>query len=426
MFLSTQSRGPRASLPACVLCALLLGHAASAAPLGTDTAAGEEPAVESASTSAAAELGSDRSNLDAYRKIVRELESGNGAYASDLTEQLLSLGISLQREGEHEEAVKVFRRGVHLARINNGLYSPEQIVMLEREIASHVALGRYDEADNRQHYMYRVQMRSMKSGLNRAQALMDQAEWQYHAYRLDLEGPGYPRLMSMWDLYRVALNDIVDREGQTSLSLIPPLEGMLLAQYLIGLHPTDSSGGFGTADGLNAQQQANRFHAYRAQNKSKGRAVIQAIYDVQQANFGADSPEAADAMVMMGDWLFWQGEREAALAAYGEAIAELVDAEIAQEEIDYRFAEPVALPNYDGARILPRADEPGPDTILLEFNVTPEGRVVDLDRVDENEEVSSGLANRLMRQLRKTRFRPQLSMGEPVATENVSRAYVIE
>ena len=384
-----------------------------------------EPETPEAVT-AAGELRGDRFDLEAFRKIVRELESGTGAYASALPEQLLSLGMSLQREGEHEEAVKVFKRGVHLARINNGLYSPEQIALLEREIASHVAMGRYDAADERQHYMYRVQMRSMEKGLTRAQAFMDQAQWQYNAYRLDLEGPGYPRLMSMWDLYRLALNDIVDREGQTSLSLMPPLHGMLLSQYLIGLHPTNTNGGLNTGDGLSAQQQASRFYAYRAQNDKKGRAVIQAMYDIQQANYGESSIEAADALVMMGDWLFWQGEREAALEVYGEAIAELVDAEVAQGDIESRFAEPVALPNYEGARALPRASDVSADTILLEFTVTEEGRVVDLERIDDNDQVSSGLANRLMRKLRKTRFRPQLAMGEPVTTEKISRAYVIQ
>ncbi len=391
-----------------------------------DTDAEQAPAEDGSLAPEPADFTRINADLDSFRKIVRDLESGTGAYASALPEQLLSLGISLQRAGQHEEAVSVFKRGVHLSRINNGLYSAEQIALLEREIASHVAMGQYDKAEDRQHYMYRVQIRSMESGLNRAQAFMSQAQWQYNAYRLDIDGPGYPRLMSMWDLYRLALNDIVDREGQTSLSLLPPLEGMLLSQYLIGLHPADESGGFGSTEGLNAQQQANRFHAYRAQNYKKGRAVIQAIYDVQEANHGQSSRESAEALVMMGDWLFWQGESETAMEVYQGAIAELVDAGVAQEEIDQMFSEPVALPNYEGARYLPPATEPASNTVMLEFVVNEQGKVLDLERVDENEDLSSGLANRLMRKLRKTRFRPQLSMGEPVMTEKVSRAYVIE
>lgn len=409
----------RAPLVAALLRALLLAPVAGSLPFVAPAVAEREATAPEPSSSR--ELGSDRTDLDSYRQAIRDLESGRGAYAGALPEQLLSLGISLQRAGEHEEAVKVLKRGVHLARINNGLYSPEQIALLQREIASHVALGQYDAADERQHYMYRVQMRNMKKGLSRAQAFMDQAQWQYNAYQLDLDGAGYPRLMSMWDLYRLALNDIISREGDTSPTLLEPLEGMLVAQYLIGLHPVDQ----GSPEGLNGQQQANRFNAYRAQNYRKGRAVIQAIYDVQVANHGENTRESAEALVMLGDWNLWQGQRDTAMTAYQQAVTELVAAGTAQQDIDAFFAEPVALPNVTGARDLPPAVEPADNTLQVAFTVNESGKVTDMERIDEND-VSNGLANRVMRKLRKTQFRPQLTMGEAVVTENVTRAYVIE
>jgi hypothetical protein len=412
----------RAPLVAALLRALLLAPVAGSLPVAALEVADTESAEPA--TSSSRELGNDRTELESYRQAIRDLESVQGAYAGALPEQLLSLGISLQQAGEHAEAVKVLKRGVHLARINDGLYSPQQIALLQREIASHVALGQYDVADERQHYMYRVQMRSMEKGLTRAQAFIDQAEWQYNAYQLNLEGPGYPRLMSMWDLYRLALNDIISREGDTSPTLLEPLEGMLLAQYLIGLHPIDQ-GSYGGPEGLNAQQQANRFNAYRAQNYKKGQAVIQAMYDVQVANHGKNTRESAAALVLLGDWNLWQGQRDTAMAAYQQAVTELVAAGTAQEDIDAFFAQPVALPNVRGARALPPAVEPGDNTLEVAFTVNETGKVSDMERVDDND-VSNGLANRVMRKLRKTQFRPQLAMGEPVVTENVTRAYVID
>lgn len=412
----------RAPLVAALLRALLLAPVAGSLPVAAMTLTAENDAA--APVSASRELGSDSSGRDSYRQVIRDLESGQGAYAGALPEQLLSLGIHLQQAGEHAEAVTVFKRGVHLTRINNGLYSQEQIALLQREIASHIALGQYDIADERQRYMYRVQMRSMDSGLTRAQAFIDQAQWQYNAYQLNLEGPGYPRLMSMWDLYRMALNDIIAREGDTSPTLLEPLSGMLLSQYLIAQHPLDS-GGYGAPEGIQAQQQANRFNAYRAQTDKKGRAVIQAMYDVQVANHGEHSRESAETLVMLGDWHLWQGQRDAALATYQRAVTELVAAGTAQQDIDALFAEPVALPAIPGARALPPAVTPADNTLEVAFTVSESGRVSDMERVDENE-LSSGLANRVMRTLRKTQFRPQLAMGEPVVTENVTRAYVID
>ena len=415
----------RAPIAALFLRALLLASAAGSLPLAAMEPTAEtatQPAPEPAGKPLVAEL----PDIKSYREAIEQLESGEGAYARALPEQLLSLGISLQQSGKHDEAVELFKRGVHLSRINNGLYGVEQIALLQQEILSHIALGQYSEADERQHYMYRVQMRNMESSLNRAEAFMQQARWQYNAYRLNLGDTGYTRLMSMWDLYRLALNDIVDREGSTAESLIEPLEGMLLAQYLITDYtPQSGSGGFSSGESFTAQQQANRFNAYRGQSYKRGRAVIQAIYDVQLANHGENSTETAHSLTMMGDWTLWHGERETAMAAYQQATAELVANGAAQEEVDAAFAEPVALPNFDGARTLPEPVPPGEDNLQLEFTVNAQGKVMDLERVDENE-LNDGLANRIMRKLRKTRFRPQLTMGEPVTREKVARAYAIE
>ncbi|QIB66039.1 hypothetical protein [Kineobactrum salinum] len=50
--------------------------------------------------------------------------------------------------------------------------------------------------------------------------------------------------------------------------------------------------------------------------------------------------------------------------------------------------------------------------------------MTDLNRLDDNSEVN-GTANRLMRKLRRTPFRPRFDFntGEPVATEKLTWAY---
>ncbi len=406
-------------------CVVLLAIAAGSPIL---LAQDDDPAT-SENTTAVAEpspvpaITVDSISNDEYRRAIAELESNQGAYANQLPEYLLSLGLSLQKSGDHKAAISAFKRGVHLARINDGLYSAQQIPLLQREMASLMALGEYAEADERQLYLYRVQMRSMESGLTRAQAFIQQAKWQHSAYALALDGQGYARLMSMWDLYRLALNDIVDREGSTSLLLKEPLEGMLLAQYLIANYDVKDLNS--SPDNFSMQQQLNRFSAYRAQSYQKGQAVIQAIYDVEAANYGINTEGTVRARIMLGDWVYWFGERETAMNAYSQAIAELVARGDAEVEIASIFSEPVELPNLDGARHLPPIADPEHANLLLEFGVNQQGRVYDLERVDENE-LNDSMAIRIMRSLRKTQFRPRLAMGEPQDTETVTRAYEVK
>jgi hypothetical protein len=364
----------------------------------------------------------DTEEIQAFRDALASIESDQGAYAKALPEQLISLGLALQQQGRHKDAVAVFKRGVHLARINNGLYSAEQIPFIQGQISSNLAVGELTEADQRQDYLLQVQQRSLVSGELYIQALMQQASWQYNAYK---QGIGekeriFSRLLSMWDLYRLAINDIMDREGASSSKLLPPLHGMLKAQYLISMYQANFSR---NAD-YDARAEQHRFDAYLTQNYKKGNAIIRAIYSVEQTQYGVHSLPVVETLVMLGDWMLWHDKRESANQAYLNALRELAELDDAQAEMEHMFGEPVALPDIDGIRPLPPAVEADQGDILLQFGVNKRGHVIDLVRLDEVEG-DKNKTSRLMRKLRKTLFRPRFAGGEPIVTEKMIRAYDI-
>ncbi|MDO8862631.1 hypothetical protein Q6D67_13050 [Haliea sp. E1-2-M8] len=352
------------------------------------------------------------------------LESEHGAYSAVLPERLLSLGLSLQQEGRHGEAAAVFKRGTHLARVTTGLYSTEQLPLLESEIRSLLALGDYRAVDERQRYLFRVQERALQDPGQRAGALLQQADWQRQAYLLRLDEDPAQRLLQMWELNRLALNDILEEEGDTSITLLQPLYGMLQAQYLISDLQWQDGPGFSSSHGFSEQPSRPRPGSYRKDNYKKGMAVLKAIHDLERMHSGRDPSAPARALTMLGDWMLWHGEREAAVAVYREAIGELAGHADAQPVAAELFADPVALPAVAGL------DEQGPlstaggGDILLEFAVSADGKVEQLHRVDDTGE-ANGFANRLMRKLRNTPFRPRfdLETGEPVDTENLIVAY---
>lgn len=359
----------------------------------------------------------------AYKDAIASIESTQGAYGTDLAETLLGMGLALQSQGRHEEAITQFKRGIHLTRVNDGLYSTEQIPLLQGEIASHIATRNYALVDERHSYLYRVQTRGIASGHSLTAAFMQQAQWQYDAYQLGLGSQGYTRLMNMWDLYRFALNDVIAREGDSSSSLLPPLYGMLQAQYLISSYRWQE-GDQGSGEDVRARQTLNRFTTYQAQSYQKGNAVIAAIHNIEGKSGGKELP-AAQALVMLGDWHLWHDNHEAATQAYQEAQMELARQDDAQIHIAQIFSEPAALPDIDGLRPLPPITAPEGADILLEFGVDKRGHVNNLQRLDENEE-QDGRANRLMRKLRKTRFRPRFEEGQAIETEKVVKAFSIQ
>ena len=158
--------------------------------------------------------------------------------------------------------------------------------------------------------------------------------------------------------------------------------------------------------------------------RKQGRAVIGAIYNVEKGQTDEQFLAAAESLVMLGDWMMWHGNQEPAEQAYREALGELGELDDAEQQIKRLFGEPVALPAIDGVRPLPRAVEAAEGDILVEFGVTERGRVRELTRLDENQE-NAGKANRLMRKLRSTRFRPRFEGMNSVSTEKIARAYKI-
>ena len=192
-------------------------------------------------------------------------------------------------------------------------------------------------------------------------------------------------------------------------------------------HQDGSSGGFNSdsADNFAARQQANRFNAYRSKSYKQGSAVIRAIYDVEKAQTEEQYLAAAESLVMLGDWMLWNGAQDSAQQAYQEALRELVELEDAQLQIARLFGEPLALPAIEGVNALPSLVTPEEGDILVQFDVSETGRVLNLERLSMKEEISRGGANRLLRRLRATPFRPRFVDMQPVSTEKITYAYKI-
>lgn len=361
-------------------------------------------------------------DVRAYMERIQATETQDGAFAPGLTEDLLGLGLALQRNGEHAQAVTVFKRGIHLSRINEGLYSNRQLALLKGEISSHIALGAFEEADERQRYLYRVQAKTL-SDATRGQALMQHALWQRQAYEAEVGEQPFTRLTNMWSLYRLALSEFARLDGDASPTLLPPLYGMLRSQYLISGFVGETTNGQYRTRGVFGAEESQQI-AYRSQSFKQGSAVIRAIYDVKKLQGDNSLADTAELMLMLGDWQLWHGKRNDALETYAELYGELAQDEAAQVLREQLLGTPQPLPQLAGVRSLPEHLSEQEDGLLLEFKVSERGRVTDVVRLDDhrhNDEKAGDVMNRL----RRTPFRPRFSDGMPVDTEGLRWAYDI-
>jgi hypothetical protein len=386
---------------------LITGLALHSLPNSADETVANEPTVYTISQ-----------EEQAYTRAIEAIESSGGAYAPELSEPLLSLALTLQSQGRHTQAIALFRRGIHLTRVNEGLYCAQQVPLLQGEIASHLAIQDYAMADERQDYLYRVQMRSSATGDALTDALMQQAQWQYAAYQLGLGAHGYLRLLNMTEFYRQALRNVAagEEEGETSVKLLAPLQGMLETQYLIaGYVWQESDRAFGEDE--RPSDALLQFNAYRAQSYRQGNNIIEAIARIQ--------PNVAQRQIMLGDWSLWNGRAKSAWQAYQEAETELAGEDDAQLQLQKVFGQPIALPDIAGLTPLPPAVDAKEAEIVLEFTVDAKGKVQDLERIDDNDDHNKQ-AKQLMNRLRKTTFRPRFADGQPQETEKMVKAFDVQ
>ncbi|MCX2982653.1 hypothetical protein EYC98_17465 [Halieaceae bacterium IMCC14734] len=362
----------------------------------------------------------------AYQFYITDLESRLGAYAPGLAEQLMGLGRSYREQGLLDEAVTVFKRAVHVSRINNGLNDAAQIPVLEQLIETLIASGEYEAADERQYYLYRLQRRLYTSGdPELTAAMMRRARWEQQAYALSVGEESFNRLLTMWQLYSNVVNTIAQTQGGASMQLLEPLNGMVETQYLIAAYDGEAGTSIQFGDAGSGDPDVARFNLIQVNNYQQGQAVLNVIRDVLQANEGEASSQSTEALIDLGDWMLWHGNDRAATAVYREAWAELSLKSDAEGLLNHHFGSPQLVPTLSGAH---RDLEP-PRVLQgyaeLSYAVNTRGRVYDLELVSNQpgEATPDAEPNILMRRLQRKLFRPRYENGEPADTVNITKRY---
>ncbi len=347
-----------------------------------------------------------------YQAAIEAQEQLGGAYSPGMTEQLLGLGTALQQLNRHEEAVDVLKRGAHIARINHGLYSAEQLALLRSEIRSHMAMGQFDQVDERQRYLYRVERQSLANQSDSAEALMRQAQWQQQAFLMRVGDPETQmgRLMVTWDLYRLALTQMIEIHGNSAPQLRRPLMGMLISQYLFAGHRGYPY--YQASKDSDAKLAGLTSTAYK-----RGVAVLNALLELDAANEVSLEQQAQDT-VALGDWAMWFGKFSEAEIHYATAMGLIEGGE--QPELMARFfAQPVPLPAIESLDPLPPYLNGDQGPLAVSFNVTETGRVKQFEELLRPELEDDKAVRRLVRTLKDTRFRPGFDGSQPVPSEGL-------
>ena len=293
-----------------------------------------------------------------------------GAYDPRQQEDLWNEAIYLQSSGQHSEAIEKLKRAAHLSRINDGLNAKSQLPYLRAEIVSHRALEQLTMADERQAYLSRIESTTIPSGPEKVEALLAQAEWHQYALlqNIDEEEETTARMGKAWNFYRRALNESIATYGEESEALIPALEGMVRAQYLLAGHR-----GIGAAMPGKMDRDATNYAAGKATFK-RGLSVLVAMQQLNRDSLGVSREIQAEDLLRMGDWAWWTGNRMNAISFYQEALSLANGENLAESEAS--ASEENALDTANGELEIDAESTPTSDAPETEIsNTEPAGTI---------------------------------------------------
>jgi len=358
--------------------------------------------------------------LAAQRERLQLLEQEQGPYSPSLAEPLMDMGRYLQESGDPAQARLLYQRALHVLRVNEGLYSEQQMPLLRSLFVVHRRLGDWRALDGRYDYFFRL---AATSGQLDAETAVEYFRWQREALRRQLDSSDYRRLLSLYEANEqllAAADPALDSAGYWKL-LTSQLHNLYLVQALVTPRIMTTTRGFTSMAPVRSEPiQEMDVHEQRLVNVQRG-AVSRGtalLSDFIAAEGLHDEQLRAQALLALADWHQWNGVRGGASEDYRRVIVHLQAT--GQEQLLHEwFGSPVELPD-NGA--FSRDPGEGGVPVSVRFTVSKAGRPRDIEATAADES-QKGFAMRLYRSLLATRFRPRFADGVAVATTNIERDY---
>lgn len=362
-----------------------------------------------------------------YLSAIEEIEADYGAYDLQLSQHLSGLGVQYQAIGEHQEAIEVFKRAMHIQRVNLGLYDMGQIPILENIIESQIALGEWEDANERYQYLYWLHRRNYGNDDPRMLPIINKlSDWHLQAYALNVSGGLFHHLLAAHNLYQIAVDLVGTTYGANDLRMIDPLRGLTASNYFLATYQEENHNKLAVQNGSMpaTEDERARLQAYISRSFDNGRSAINRMVHVYSNNPEATPADEIRAQVALADWYLLFGKWHSAMDLYRDAYqrATTVDGD-ANLEAEL-FGRPVALPD------MPLIDLDQTDSIntnnyvLAQFNVNAYGRVTNIDILETSPADDSRMKSRVRRTLKAAKFRPQFKDGEAVTTKDITHRYL--
>ena len=355
----------------------------------------------------------DKTVFSAFYDAIDTLETEMGPFNPALSQTLNQLGEALQDQGQHLEAISVFKRAVHVARIDQGLYTPEQVPTLKRIISSYLALKNFAKSDDTHEYLYFVE--GQNSTRNPTEIFESQAfyaQWQRAAYLRERNDEQHRRLLKLYEIHQQSVLRL-ETENPLNEALVTHYYSQLDTLYLLDQHPGIEP----LSLRLSAEQERamalesrerTRLRQLNRNPYSQGLKILSKIEAIVQGK--ERQPEKQKLNLARGDWHTWFGRSSQAKSAYKKASQ--ADGIFNSEPLELPLSSPSSPDEFNKPNV-------HRGRVSLAFNINKQGDVRKMEVIAlhaQQGKASSLAVKRLVQQLK---FRPKLEQGISVDTRVV-------
>ncbi len=378
--------------------------------------------------------------VEEHLDSLSEEESLNGERSPALIDELTAVAALYQKLGKHDAAVAALEDAIQITRINNGLYSLDQVAAVEAIVTSRLAQKDYEQANDQRDYIRDLVRRNpddprivgVLSGLadsemNAARRLVDvpappeinirfsatPAISDFSAPKSRPQRPGLVALYAARRDYRAAISAAVRTHAGNTEDLFALEQGLIGTVYFQLRHPELYGAALSSASGRKSDTPL--FFV--------GQGILQAKV-TNTVSFRQTPIPIAKALVELGDWLLLFNENGAALDRYRTAHDALVGQSVPGEAIDELLSPeiPAILPVFPSG-----IADTGPDRargyVDAAVDINRFGGVKRVKILDESSGTSKVIEKRLEAYVYRSRFRPRFVGGELARSDHFAARF---
>lgn len=302
--------------------------------------------------------------LEEYRRNLVVLEANSGPYGQELLEPLSSLAQALAAAENYTEAAQIIDRGIQVNRINHGLFSLQQLPLLQLGIEVHIRSGDWDQANGKTDYLLELYRQGYSQDSDRLlPVLASVADWHLSVISQDLEEHRAMHLLKSYDI-NSQLADIAASQSPQNLTQL----NYYLYRQALSLFYFSAAMAVGGRTGATVLTETDTLGVVRASESialsypdefedklEQSLTLLEQIRDsyADSSNEGLSEAEVM-ASIYHADWrvLFKDGRAvigkstplSMARSAYESAQADLIALGYEQKQVERFFDTPALLP----------------------------------------------------------------------------------